>query len=52
MKRTITFQTGVDVLGNPTFIKHHIIQDNPHETKTQPNKRFIAVLVSPIFKQY
>ena len=51
MKTKINYQTGVDVLGNPTFVQHTIIQDNPNQTKREPRKRFIVVLQS-FFKQY
>ena len=52
MKRKITFKVGVDVIGNPIFITHNIIQDNPNHTTKEPRKRFLSVLVSPFFKQY
>jgi hypothetical protein len=51
MTRIITYQNGVDVLGNPTFVQHKIIQDNPTQTKREPKKRFVVVLQS-LFKQY
>ena len=49
--RKITFQVGVDIIGNPIFITHHIIQDNPNQTNKEPKERFLAVLTST-FKQY
>jgi len=52
MKRKITYQIGVDVLGNPLFITHNIVQDNPKQTTREPRKRFLTVLSTPIFKQY
>lgn len=44
MKRTVIFQTGVDACGFPTYVEHHIYQDRPTETKSEPKKRFLSVI--------
>lgn len=51
MKRKIIFQIGVDVLGFPIYVEHHIYQDNPNETKNEPKKRFLEV-IQKIIKQH
>jgi len=51
MKRKVTYQVGVDIIGNPIFITHHIIQDDPGETEQKNIKKFINVLTTT-FKQF
>lgn len=53
MKRTITYQIGVDVLGFPIYVQHEVYQDKPPKNPKQyddPAKWWVKV-IETIFKQ-
>lgn len=50
-KTTATYQVGVDVLGFPIYIEHHIYTDKPSESKNNSNKQWLTV-IEKIVKQH
>lgn len=48
MKKIISYQIGVDVLGFPVYAQHEIHQDKPSETKNEPKKQWLKVVATTI----
>ena len=51
-KTTVTYQTGVDVLGFPIYAEHHIITGTSKGNKINPVKKKWLTVVQKIIKQH
>ncbi|MDM1045882.1 hypothetical protein HX004_14075 [Myroides sp. 1354] len=47
-KAVVTYQIGVDILGFPIYIEHHIYTDKPTESKNDKSKQWINVIEKQI----
>lgn len=50
IRRTATYQVGVDILGFPLYVEHVIYQDNPVYTRNG-GKKWLSVITN-FFKQH
>lgn len=48
----VTYQVGVDVLGFPIYVEHHIYTGISNESQYNPRKTFWLKVIEKIIKQH